>query len=149
MSEKYVLLVEDNADDELLAVRAFEKSNIKNIVVVRDGAEALDFIFGAGKYSSRDVKHLPEFVLLDLKLPKMDGIEVLEKIRNSPLTKLLPVIVLTSSQEEHDLHSCYLNGANSFVVKPMDYDDFLKLIRTLSSYWLEMNKTPQNKCATA
>jgi CheY-like chemotaxis protein len=143
VENKFVLLVEDNADDEMLAVRAFKKSNIKReLVVVRDGAEALDFIFCTGKYSDRNIKDQPEFILLDLKLPKLDGHQVLERIRQNNLTKYLPVIILTSSQEEHDLQKSYSKGVNSYVLKPLDANDFLELIRNVGQYWLDLNKTP-------
>jgi two-component system response regulator len=146
MSDKYLLLVEDNTHDEMLTLRAFKKSQItKEIVVVRDGEEALEYIFCTDRYSSRDVHRQPQVILLDLKLPKLDGHQVLEQIRKNEATKLLPVIILTSSQEERDLHRSYAEGANSYVVKPVDSAEFLELIRHVGLYWLEFNKTAAPK----
>jgi two-component system response regulator len=143
---KFVLLVEDNADDELLTLRAFKKSHIKNeIVVVRDGEEALEFIFCTDRYASREIKNQPEVVLLDLKLPKLNGHQVLEQIRANKITSLLPVIILTSSREEADLHKSYSNGANSYVVKPVDSTEFLEAIQHLGLYWLVFNETATAK----
>jgi two-component system response regulator len=142
VSEKYVLLVEDNADDEVLTVRALQKCRVKNkVIVVRDGEEAVDFILCRGKYSTRDVNDLPQVVLLDLKIPKMNGHEVLKKIRANDLTKLLPVIILTSSKEEKDLVQGYTNGANSYIVKPVDSEQFTASISQLGLYWLVLNET--------
>jgi two-component system response regulator len=141
-----ILLVEDNADDEALTVRAFEKNKIKTpIAIVRDGAEALEYLFCYGRYSNRDINILPEIVLLDLKLPKVNGLEVLKKIRENQRTKLLPVVILTSSKEERDLVEGYKNGANSYIVKPVDSDQFADCIKQLGMYWLLLNESiPQD-----
>ena len=138
MMNKRILLVEDNRDDEELTLIALRKGNILNkIDIVRDGAEALDFIFGRGKYSDRI---LPQIVLLDLKLPKVDGIEVLRQIRTNEATKLLPVIILTSSREDKDLIDGYTTGANSYVVKPVETEEFMKSVQQLGLYWLVVNE---------
>ncbi|WP_193369458.1 response regulator [Pelagibius marinus] len=144
MSEKTILLVEDNADDEALTLRAFAKNNIKNeVVVTRDGAEALDYLFAQGAYEGRDVSILPQLVLLDLKLPKIDGLEVLRRIRGAERTKFLPVVILTSSREDQDLVEGYRLGANSYVRKPVNFDEFLEAARQLGLYWLLLNEVPQ------
>jgi len=141
-NNRFVLLVEDNADDEALTLRAFKKSRIKNeITVVRDGEEAVDFLFASGKYSKRNAADLPEVVLLDLKIPKLNGHQVLERIRANPATKTLPVIVLTSSNEEVDLMKSYENGANSYIVKPVDTNQFISCIEQLGLYWLVLNQS--------
>ncbi len=138
-----VLLVEDNKDDEDLTLRAFKKNNLKNEVnVARDGAEALDFLFGAGKHAGRDPGVMPTVILLDLKLPKIDGLEVLRRIRADPRTKLLPVVILTSSKEEQDLITSYSLGANSYVRKPVDFNEFVGAVTQLGCYWLLMNEMP-------
>jgi len=138
----FVLLVEDNADDEALTLRAFKKSHLKNeIMVVRDGEEAVDFLFATGKFSKRDANNLPAVVLLDLKIPKLDGHQVLEKIRSHEKTKMLPVIILTSSNEEADLLRSYENGANSYIVKPVDTAQFISCIEQLGLYWLVLNQS--------
>jgi two-component system response regulator len=143
MSEKYILLVEDNPDDEVLTLRAFKNQNIINeVVVARDGAEALDHLFCKGKYADRDPGLMPQVVLLDLKLPKLDGLEVLGEIRSDERTKLLPVVILTSSKEEKDLVNSYQLGANSFVRKPIDFVSFSKAIQQLGLYWLILNENP-------
>ena len=143
MSEKVIFLVEDNANDEELTLRALRKSKIVNeVVVARDGAEALDYLFARGAYAARDPLDLPEIVLLDLKLPKVSGLEVLRQIRTAEATKLLPVIMLTSSTEDTDLVSGYRNGANSYVVKPVDFTQFSEAVRQLGMYWLVINKRP-------
>lgn len=142
MSEKAILLVEDNRDDEDLTKRAFKKARIANeLVVARDGAEALDYLFGTGQYTGRDTSVLPEVVLLDLKLPKVDGHEVLRRIRADDRTKILPVIILTSSREERDLLKGYKNGANSYIVKPVDTEQFEDSIRQLGLYWCVLNES--------
>lgn len=141
--QKIILLVEDNPDDELLAVRALHKNNIGNeIVVARDGVEALDYLFGTGKYTGRDLSEMPQIILLDLKLPKVDGLEVLRKIRSDGRTRLLPVAVLTSSKEEKDLVDSYSLGANSYIRKPVDFDQFCEAVRQLGLYWLVLNEAP-------
>jgi two-component system, response regulator len=143
MSKKIILLVEDNPDDEALTLRAFKKNNILNeVIVVRDGAEALEYLFGKGKYADRDCSINPELVLLDLKLPKIDGIEVLKEIRNNSKTKLLPVIILTSSKEEKDIMKSYEYFANSYIRKPVDFIQFSEAIKQLGVYWLVLNETP-------
>jgi two-component system, response regulator len=139
----FILLVEDNADDEVLTLRALKKNNITNeVVVARDGAEALDYLFGTGAYEGRDTSLLPQVVLLDLKLPKMDGLEVLERIRGDRRTKLLPIVILTSSNEEQDLLRGYDLGANSYVRKPVDFAEFIEAVRNLGLYWLLLNQRP-------
>lgn len=143
MNDRPILLVEDNADDEALALRAFKKMNIGNeIVVARDGAEALDYLFGEGVFTGRDTSNQPALVLLDLKLPKIDGLEVLKRIRAASLTQILPVVILTSSREEHDLIAGYSSGANSYVRKPIDFNEFLKAVGQLGVYWLLLNELP-------
>ena len=143
MNKKIILLVEDNPDDELLAIRALEKNNIMNeVVVARDGTEALDYLFGAGAYASRDMSVMPQVILLDLKLPKIDGLEVLRRLRNDERTKLLPVVVLTSSKEDRDLTESYSLGANSYIRKPVNFAQFTEAIRQLGLYWLVLNESP-------
>lgn len=142
MVEPTILLVEDNPDDEALTLRAFKKNNITDVVVVRDGVEALDYLHGMGDYTGRDTNKLPSVVLLDLKLPRMDGQEVLMNIRADPRTRLLPVVVLTSSNEEQDLIHTYGLGANSYIRKPVDYTEFIEVTNQLSKYWLGLNMTP-------
>lgn len=140
---KYILLVEDNKDDEDLTVRALRKGNISNdIQIVRDGAEALDYLFAQGAYAGRDITQRPQVVLLDLKLPKINGLEVLKKIRETEATKSLPVVILTSSREEKDLLTGYKLGANSYICKPVDMNQFTTAIQQLGLYWLVLNETP-------
>jgi two-component system, response regulator len=140
MSDKTILLVEDNPDDEKLTVRALTKNNVNKVVIARDGAEALDYLFGTGRFSGRDVCALPTVVLLDLKLPKLDGLEVLRLLRADDRTKRLPVVVLTSSKEEQDLLKSYNHGANSYIRKPVDFNEFMEAIRQLGLYWLVLNE---------
>ena len=143
MTEKMILLVEDNADDEALTLRALNKSKIANkIVVVRDGAEAIDYLFCRGAYADRNPLDLPQVILLDLKLPKMDGLEVLRRVRANDNTRLLPVVILTSSKEEQDRLNGYSLGANSYVQKPVDFDQFIGAVRQLGLYWLVLNEAP-------
>jgi len=142
VEERVILLVEDNPDDEALTLRALNKNNIKNkIVVARDGVEALDYLFGTGMYAGRDTSVEPELILLDLKLPKVDGFEVLKKLRADERTKLLPVVILTSSKEQQDVVNGYGLGANSYVRKPVDFQDFVDAV-LLGLYWLILNETP-------
>lgn len=141
MPEKVILLIEDNPDDEALTLRALKKNNITNeVVVLRDGAEALDYFFGKGKYAGRDTSLTPQVTLLDLKLPKIDGLEVLRQLRANPRTKLIPVVILTSSNEEQDRLKGYGLGANSYVRKPVDFNQFIEAVRQLGLYWLLLNE---------
>ena len=141
MHDRVIVLVEDNAADEELTLRAFRKSNIVNrVVVVRDGAEALDYFFERGAHASRPADEIAQVVLLDLKLPKVDGIGVLRALRADPRTRLLPVVVLTSSGEDQDLVRCYGLGANSYVRKPVDFMQFVDAIHQLGRYWLMINQ---------
>lgn len=143
MDNKMILMVEDNPDDEELTLRALKKNNIGNKVsVVRDGAEALDFLFCTGSYSQRDPREVPQVILLDLKLPKVDGLEVLRRIRADERTSLLPVVILTSSKEEQDMLEGYKLGANSYVRKPVDFNQFVEAVRQLGLYWLVLNEAP-------
>ena len=139
--EKIILLVEDNPDDELLTIRTLKQYNVTNeIVVARDGAEALDYLFGKGQFSDRDASEIPQAVLLDLKLPKVGGLEVLKQIRADERTKLLPVVILTSSSEESDVVQSYSSGANSYVRKPVEFEQFAEAIRQVGAYWLLLNE---------
>jgi two-component system response regulator len=141
MEDKVILLVEDNADDEMLTLRALKKNNIRNeVVVARDGSEALDYLFGTGIHAGRDVKVMPQIILLDLKLPKIDGFEVLKHVRSSEATKLLPVVILTTSNEDQDRIRGYGLGANSFVRKPVEFEKFIEAVRQLGLYWLILNE---------
>jgi len=143
---KVILLVEDNADDEELMLRALRKSNVLNeIVVARDGVEALDYLFAEGRYAGRDLRIMPQLVLLDLKLPKIDGLEVLRRLRADPRTDLLPVVILTSSTEEQDRIAGYGLGANSYVRKPVDFNQFVESARQLGLYWLVLNEPPPRR----
>jgi two-component system response regulator len=138
-----ILLVEDNEDDVALTLRALEKNHLQNEVeIVRDGQEALDLLFRRGAFASRSPEDLPELILLDLKVPRVDGLEVLRQIRASPATQYLPVVVLTSSSQERDVVKSYELGANSYVQKPVDFDDFIEATRQLGMYWLVLNKLP-------
>jgi len=138
-----ILLVEDNPDDVELTLRALGKRNLVNkIIVVSDGAEALEFIFATGAYAEREIKNKPRVILLDLELPKVNGIEVLGKIKSDERTKNIPVVVLTSSQEEQDMVESYKLGVNSYIVKPVDFDQFSRVVSELGFYWVLLNKTP-------
>ncbi len=138
-----ILLVEDSDDDVELTLRAFEKSKLANqIVVARDGEEALDYLFASGTHAGRDTTLLPEVVLLDIKLPKIDGLEVLRRLRADPRTRRLPIVILTSSNEQRDMIESYDLGANSFVQKPVDFVEFLDAARQLGLYWLVLNRVP-------
>jgi two-component system response regulator len=143
MASNVILLVEDNPDDEALTLRALNKNNIKNqVVVAHDGVEALDYLFGTGGYSGRDTHLVPQVVLLDLKLPKLDGLEVLRRLRADERTKLLPVVILTSSVEEQDRLRGYDLGANSYVRKPVNFNEFIDAVLQLGLYWLILNERP-------
>ena len=143
MRDKVILLVEDNPDDELLTLRALRKNNVLNKVeVARDGVEALDYLFGTGRYSGRDTAVMPQLILLDLKLPKIDGLEVLKRLRADERTRLLPVVILTSSREEQDMLDGYGLGANSYVRKPVNFEQFVQAIEQLKLYWLILNEAP-------
>ncbi len=143
MMQKPILLVEDNPDDVTLALRALQKNNILNeVIVVNNGVEALDYLFGIGTYRDRDMSIMPAVILLDLKLPKVDGIEVLRRIRANEHTKLLPVVILTGSKEEEDVIKGYRCGANSYIRKPVDFVQFTKVVEQLGMYWLLLNEPP-------
>jgi len=150
MSHRIILLIEDNPDDEELTILALKESNIVNkVVVARDGPEALEYLYGTGKYKGRDPSRLPQIILLDLKLPKLGGLEVLQRLRSDPLTQLIPVVVLTSSSEEEDILTSYRLGANSYVRKPVEFHRFVEAVRQLGLYWLLINEVapilPANK----
>jgi two-component system response regulator len=143
MRDKVILLVEDNPDDAELTLRALQENNILNdVVVVRDGVEALHYMFGTGPHADRDVSRMPQVVLLDLKLPRVDGHEVLRRIRADERTRLQPVVILTSSQEDEDVVAAYRGGANSYVRKPVDFNEFLEATRQLGMYWIVINQAP-------
>jgi CheY-like chemotaxis protein len=143
MLNRMIMLLEDNADDEALTIRALRKNNIQNeVVVARDGVEALDYLFGTGPHAGRDTRIRPLVVLLDLKLPKIDGLEVLRRLRADERTKFIPVVVLTSSKEEQDLINSYSFGCNSYIRKPVDFVQFVEAVRQLGLYWLVLNEAP-------
>jgi CheY-like chemotaxis protein len=143
MKEKIILLVEDNPDDITLTLRALKKNSILNeVVVAKDGVEALDYLFGTGIYAGRDTSVMPVVTLLDLKLPKIDGFEVLKRVRSNERTKLIPIVILTSSKEDDDLINGYSLGANSYIRKPVDYEQFTEAIRELGLYWILINEPP-------
>lgn len=144
MRNKVILLVEDNPDDVKLTLRAFEKNKLANqIIVARDGVEALDFLFGTGEYEGRDLRIMPQLILLDLKLPKIDGLEVLRRLRDDERTALIPVVILTTSDEQRDLIKGYSLHANSFVRKPVDFKEFVDAIGQIGMYWLVLNEPPE------
>jgi CheY-like chemotaxis protein len=143
MKSKTILLIEDNPSDIKLTKRALEQNKITNeLIVAEDGAEALDYLFAAGQYAGRDLRDIPAVVLLDLKLPKIDGLEVLQKIRANTIIKLIPVVILTSSDQEADMIASYNLGANSYIRKPVDFHQFAEAVRTLGMYWLLLNEPP-------
>ena len=143
MRNKVILLVEDNPDDELLALRALKKNNvIDEVVVAHDGVEALDYLFGDGEYAGRDTDVMPQLILLDLKLPRIDGLEVLRRLRADGRTRLLPVVILTSSREQQDMLDGYGLGANSYVRKPVNFEQFVWAVEQLKLYWLSLNEAP-------
>lgn len=143
MESPMILLVEDNPDDEVLTLHALKKSHIGNrVFVARDGAEALDFLFCRNQYADRDPQELPQLILLDIKLPKIDGLEVLRRIREDERTSLLPVVILTSSKEQQDLLEAYKNRANSYMRKPVDFNQFAESVHQLGLYWLVLNQAP-------
>lgn len=143
MMNKSIMLVEDNSDDEALTLRALRRNNIQNdVVVARDGVEALDYLFGTGAFIGRDIRVKPVVILLDLKLPKIDGLEVLRRLRADTRTQFIPVVVLTSSKEEQDLISSYSFGCNSYIRKPVDFIQFVDAVRQLGLYWLVLNEAP-------
>ena len=143
MSTKVILLVEDNPDDELLTLRALKKSGVRHeVVVAHDGVEALDYLFARGPYSARDPAVMPQLILLDLKLPRVDGLEVLRRLRSEERTRLLPVVILTSSREQRDMLDGYGLGANSYVRKPVDFEQFVSAVELLRRYWLVLNEDP-------
>jgi two-component system, response regulator len=138
-----ILLVEDNPDDEALTMRAFKKSHLANdIIVARDGVEALDYLFGTGAYEGRNVADKPHLILLDLKLPRLDGMDVLKRIRADERVNLIPVVVLTSSREQEDMIRSYALGANSYIRKPVDFNQFVQAVQQLGLYWLVLNESP-------
>ena len=142
MSDKLILVVEDNPDHLELTVLTLEESGVRaEIAVARDGVEALDYLFGQGPHAGRDTQRQPAFILLDMKLPKLSGLDVLRSIRSNPLTTLMPVIMLTSSSEHSDMAACYQSGANSFVRKPVDFIDFTEKLNRLQAYWLDVNES--------
>ena len=143
MRNKVILLVEDNPDDELLTLRALKKNGVMNeVVVARDGVEALDYLFASGSHSGRDTVDMPQLILLDLKLPRVDGLEVLKRLRSDERTRLLPVVILTSSKEQQDMLDGYGLGANSYVRKPVNFEQFVTVIEQLKLYWLVLNEAP-------
>jgi two-component system, response regulator len=143
MSRKVILLVEDNPDDELLTLRALKKTGVENeVVVAHDGVEALDYLFASGSHSGRDPAVMPQLILLDLKLPKVDGLEVLRRLRSDERTRLLPVVILSSSREHRDMLDGYSLGANSYVRKPVNFEQFVMAVELLRRYWLVLNEDP-------
>jgi two-component system, response regulator len=144
LNEIEILIVEDNPNDAEMAMRALKKNNLaNNVLVVEDGEEALDFIFYRGQFANRSKNSRPKIILLDLKLPKVNGLEVLKAIKNNPKTKIIPVVVLTSSQEESDIVESYQLGVNSYIVKPVDFDKFVDAVKDIGLYWLLINQQPK------
>ncbi len=138
-----ILLIEDNEHDAEMTIRALKKSRITNVIVhLKDGVQALDFLFGSGEFADRDISERPKVILLDLKMPKVDGIEVLQQIKSNELTKSIPVVVLTSSKENPDIEKCYALGANSYIVKPVDFTGFMEAISHSGMYWVMLNHPP-------
>lgn len=145
-TDRPILLVEDNPDDEALTLRAFAKNKIANqVIVARDGVEALDYLFGTGTHTGRDTANKPAVVLLDLKLPRIDGLEVLRRIRADSQTRLLPVVMLTTSKEQQDIYEAYSLGANSYIRKPVDFERFIHAIGQLATYWLQLNESVEDR----
>jgi CheY-like chemotaxis protein len=143
MTDKVILLVEDNPDDELLTLRALKKTGVQNeVVVAHDGVEALDYLFASGPHAGRDPTRMPQLILLDLKLPRVNGLEVLKRLRSDERTRLLPVVILSSSREQQDMLDSYGLGANSYVRKPVNFDQFVSAVELLRSYWLVLNEDP-------
>jgi CheY-like chemotaxis protein len=143
MRGKIILLIEDNPDDELLTLRALKKNNVTGeVVVARDGAEALDYLFATGEYAGRDTSVMPQLILLDLKLPRIGGLEVLRRLRADERTRLLPVVILTSSKEMQDMLDGYGSGANSYIRKPVNFEQFVRAVEQLKLYWLSLNEAP-------
>lgn len=142
MHEIEILIVEDNQFDADLTIRALRKQNLANkLIHLRDGAEALEFIFASGKFADRDMNRLPRVILLDLKMPKVNGVEVLQAVKSDPRTKAIPVVILTSSAEDPDIKTCYEFGANSYIVKPVEFENFARVVSELGLYWMVINKT--------
>ena len=143
MQEKFILLVEDNLADQQLTLRALKKNQILNkVIIANDGEEAMAYLFGEGSFADRDLNEMPAVILLDLKLPRIDGMEVLQQIRSRVQTRLLPVVVLTSSREEQDLAQSYALGANSYIRKPLDFEQFISAMKNIGQYWLVLNEPP-------
>ena len=141
--EVEIMLVEDNPDDAALTIRALKKQNIANkLIHLKDGVEALDFIYGKGNYAGRNIQITPKVILLDLKMPKVNGMEVLEKLKSDETTKSIPIVMLTSSAEDPDIEKCYQLGANSYIVKPVEFEEFTKAVASLGMYWMLLNKPP-------
>jgi CheY-like chemotaxis protein len=146
MSERTILVVEDNPDDEEFTLRALQRAHVSNeVVVVRDGLEAIEYLFGEGAHAGRDPSSMPAVILLDLKLPKLGGIEVLQRVRSDPRTRLTPVVILTSSSEDEDMLNSYMSGANSYVRKPVEFAAFASAVASLGAYWLLLNETPDTR----
>ena len=144
MSDRYILLVEDNPDDEELTLLSLRKKALEHeIVIVRDGVEAVDYLFGAGQFAGRDVHHTPTVILLDLKLPKLDGLAVLKRVRSDERTRTVPVVVLTSSSQDADVSASYALGANSYVRKPVEFSAFVDTVSSLGHYWTTLNRPPR------